>query len=116
MKTSSLKAKGRRCAAEVKDLLLAHEKSLESGDIMVASSGCTGEDLLLSPQAQAIFPFVVECKNQERLSIWQALDQAKSHQKREDHIPVLFFKRNRSELYVALPASKFLYHFSRGKR
>ena len=38
--------------------------------------GDSGEDILLSPAARKLFPFSVECKNQEKLNIWSSLEQA----------------------------------------
>lgn len=108
MKTSSCKAKGRRAAQEVKDLLLSYCLDLESGDITVTPSGVPGVDLHLSPKAKLIYPFCIECKNQESLQIWKALEQAQSHKKHELECPVLFFKRNHSNLYVALNANDFI--------
>lgn len=109
MKTSSAKAKGRRCSQEVKDLLLASSPDLQEADIVVTPSGVPGVDLHFSSKAQEKYPFVVECKNQEKLQIWSALEQAESHIKNSStYIPVLFFRRNRSKLYVALEAKDFL--------
>jgi hypothetical protein len=106
LKTSSAKAKGRRACAEVKELLLKYAPELQPDDIIVTSSGDTGEDLKLSPKAREVYPWAAECKNQETLSIWAALQQAEGH---SDKYPgVLFFKRNRSKLYVAMDAEEFL--------
>ena len=106
MKTSSAKAKGRRCAQEAKEKLLKYSQ-LEDGDVVVTSSGETGEDLKLSPLAKKVFPFTFECKNVEKLNIWSALDQAESHAK-ADEIPAVVFKRNRSKQFVALDFEAFL--------
>jgi hypothetical protein len=57
----------------------------------------------LSPAARNLFPYSVEAKNVEKLNIWSALDQA-AENSREDSNPLLFFKRNRSKLYVAFEA------------
>lgn len=114
MRTSSCKAKGRRASQEVKDLLLRYS-DLEEADIIVTPSGVTGPDLLLSPLAQGYFPFAIEAKNQEKISIWQAIDQAKGHLKKDHEIPLLFFKRNRSELMVCLRAEDFIRNWSRFK-
>ena len=110
MKTSSAKAKGRRCSQEVKELILSSFKGeLKPDDIIVTSSGETGVDLKLSPLAQELFPFAVECKNVEKLNIWEALKQTESHLKDgSEVIPALFFKRNRTGLYAALPAEVFV--------
>lgn len=109
MKCSSAKAKGRRGAAEVKALLHKYALDLKDGDILVTPSGVTGPDLHLSPAAFAVFPFAVESKNQESVSIWKAFTQAEEHATSLDgSIPTLFFKRNRSELMVCLKAEDFI--------
>ncbi len=106
MRASSAKAKGRRACAEVKDLMLTHAPELQPDDIVITGSGDTGEDLKLSPLARSIYPLAIECKNQESLNIWAALEQAKGHS--EKYPGVVFFRRNRSKLYVALEAEEFV--------
>ena len=109
MKTSSCKAKGRRAAQETKDMLLKYAPDLKPDDILVTSSGVTGEDLVLSPAAQEIMPYTFECKNVEKLNVWDGLKQAASHAlKKPQAIPLLVFRRNRSDLYVALKLEDFL--------
>lgn len=54
--------------------------------------GAGGEDVQLSPRARQLFPFSVECKNTERLSLWAALAQANANAK--GHTPLLVAKRN----------------------
>ena len=106
MKSSSAKAKGRRCATEVKTIILSLFGSLLDADIVVTSSGETGEDLKFSPAARALLPISVECKNQERLNIWDALEQCEENS--GEYTPVVFFRRNRSDLYAAIPAKDLL--------
>ena len=108
MKTASAKNKGRRASQEIKELLLKYSKDLQDEDFIVTPSGVTGPDVHLSPAAKKQFPIVIEAKNQESISIWAALEQAKSHQKLDAEVPVLFFRRNRSELYACLPADDFV--------
>lgn len=107
MKTSSAKAKGRRACQDVQELLYKYAVHLQPGDIEVTSSGVTGEDIKLSPAARDVYPFVIECKNQEKLNIWSAIEQAKTHVKGVE-VPLLFFKRNRSDLMVCLSAEDFM--------
>lgn len=111
MNIKSAKAKGRRCSQEVKNLLLRFGRFLFDDDIQVTPSSVPGADLHLSPAAQKIFPFAIECKNQEKLQIWAALEQCAGHTSTLNQIPVLFFKRNKSELYVALKAEDFIKNF-----
>lgn len=112
MKTASAKAKGRRCAAELRDTLLEWAPDLKPDDIVVTSSGDTGEDLKLSPAARAVYPYVVECKNVEKLNVHEAYAQAVSHwQSRgsnKEEFPVLFFKRNHTDMKVVLSLEHFL--------
>lgn len=68
--------------------------------------GQSGVDVQLSPAARKIYPFSIECKAQEALSIWSALQQAEDN--KGNHTPLLAFKRNRSEIYVALKLEDFL--------
>lgn len=52
----------------------------------------------------------VEVKNQERLNIWSALAQSQRDTEADGNgdIPAVFFKRNRSGWYVALPLPNFI--------
>jgi hypothetical protein len=93
MKTRSAKNKGKRLQNDVRDLILETFKQLEPDD-------------LLSPAARKLFPFSVECKNQEKLNIWSSLQQAEDNA--GEHIPLVVFKRNRSKTYVAFELDKLM--------
>lgn len=99
MLTSSAKAKGRRCAQRVRDILIDH-LSLSEDSILVTSSGAHGPDLTLTGQARSAFPFAIECKNQERLNIWGAIEQAERNAK--DLTPMVIITRNRSKMYAVI--------------
>ena len=65
--------------------------------------GESGADVKLSPKAQKLWPLPgIECKNQEAISIWKAIEQAKVH----DENWILFFTRNRTPVYAVLDAEK----------
>lgn len=115
MRVSSLKAKGRRCSAAARQLLLDYAKELSPDDIQVTSSGVTGPDLTFSKEARYRYPLAVECKNVERLNVFEALAQAKSHQRNDDEIPTLVFTRNHEELYVAMRLQDLLELLQREK-
>ena len=107
MKTRSGKAKGRRLQNKIRDVLLEHfSDKLEPDDVKVAIMGESGEDIKLSPAARKLIPYSFECKNQEKLSIWEALNQAKENS--GDYPPVLIFKRNRSKTYVTIELEEFI--------
>ena len=106
MKTSSAKAKGRRLQQKVRELLLETFTELEPDDIRSTSMGVSGEDLQLSPAARKLIPFAIECKNQEKLNVWDSLKQAEENS--GDYSPVLIFKRNRSKTYAVINIEKFI--------
>ena len=95
MKTSSKKGKGRRLQNYVKNTLLEAFKSLEEDDVKAAIMGESGEDIKLSPAAKRKIRYSFECKNVERLNIWQAIEQSETNC--EDRTPDVVFKRNRSK-------------------
>ena len=106
MKPRSAKNKGKRLQNKVRDLILEKFNSLESDDVRSITMGESGEDILLSPAARKLFPFSVECKNQEKLNIWKSLEQSETNSGK--HIPIVIFKRNRTKTYVALEFKKLL--------
>ena len=106
MKTSSKKGKGRRLQNFVRDRLLLSFPTLEPDDVKAAIMGESGEDIKLSPAARKKIPYSFECKNQERLSIWESLKQAVTNC--NDRCPVLIFKRNHSKTYAVIDIDKFM--------
>ena len=106
MKPRSAKNKGKRLQNKVRDLILEKFNILESDDVRSITMGDSGEDILLSPAARKLFPFSVECKNQEKLSIWSALEQAEENS--GNHSPLVIFKRNRTKIYAVLEFDKLL--------
>lgn len=106
MKPQSAKAKGRKLCKEVK-ARLDDTFGFRDGDVEVRSSGANGVDLMLSPHARTLFPYSVEAKNVEKLSIWSALAQAEENTLAGTQ-PLLIFSRNRSKKYVALDLEHFL--------
>jgi hypothetical protein len=109
MKTSSAKSKGRRLCSAVKEILHEWSPDIPYDDILVTSSGVTGEDLKLSARALEVYPYTLECKNHERLNIWEALKQAQGHAAGKPLTPLLLFTRNREKhIYVTLKFQDFL--------
>ena len=106
MKTRRAKNKGKRLQNKVRDLLLETFSDLEPDDIRSAIMGETGEDIKLSPAARRLIPYSFECKNQEKINIWDSLQQAEENCGVYD--PVLIFKRNRSKTYAVINIEKFI--------
>ncbi len=113
MKTRSAKAKGRAGQQLVRDELRKKynfqvaDTTIIDADIESRQMGGSGVDIILSPSAQRYIPFDIEVKVQENLNIWAALKQAEDNTK-EGRIPLLCFKRNRTEMYACLKLTDLL--------
>lgn len=109
MKTRSAKNKGKRLQKQVQQLLLEKtgHTGLVDGDIENTVMGESGRDIKLSPAAEKVIPFDIECKNQEKLNIWSALTQARDNTK-DGRIPMLVFSKNRSDIYAVIQLEKLL--------
>ena len=106
IKPSSAKNKGRRFQQEIRDVILEAFPSLHADDVRSTSMGAPGEDITLSHAARIAFPYSVECKNVERLNIWEAIGQAKENS--AGHTPLVAMKKNNHEAWVAIPLEKFI--------
>ena len=104
--TKSVKAKGRRLQNLVRDLLRSAFSFLHEDDIKSQTMGMGGEDIVLSPLARKSIPYSFECKNVERLNVWDAIEQANTNSK--DRIPVVVMKKNRKNAYAVLPLEEFI--------
>ena len=106
MKTRSAKNKGKRLQNNVRDLLLETFTQLEPDDVRSTTMGESGEDIQLSPAARKLIPFAFECKNQEKLNIWESYSQAVDNCK--DYEPVVVIKRNNHKPLVVVDAEYFV--------
>ena len=97
MKPSSAKAKGRNFQNKVRKLILEH-LPIDERDIKTAVMGESGMDIKLSSKAQEIFPFAVECKKVEKISIWKCYEQACENA--DDLTPLLIFSKNNSKILI----------------
>ena len=102
MSTRSRKAKGRALQNLVVNKLYSiadkvlHISFLSRGDIKGAVMGETGADIKFSPAAQKVFPFNIECKNQEKFKgIYDAYAQCQEHE--GPHESVVIIKMNRQK-------------------
>jgi len=101
MSAASCKGKGRTLQNETKENLYKYFPDLEEGDIRTAIMGESGRDIIFSPLGDRVVPFDIECKNQETLSIWEFMKQAIANAG-EGRIPLLVFRRNRSDTYCTM--------------
>ena len=105
MKVQSGKAKGRRLQQWVRDLLV-ESLDIHPEDIESRSMGAGGEDLIMSRAARQSFPYSIECKNQEKINVWSAYDQATENS--GNYTPIVVIKRNRSKPLVVIDAESFI--------
>ena len=105
MKTQSAKAKGRRLQQWFRDLLI-EKLNIHPDDIESRSMGAGGEDLIMARAAREKFPYSVECKNQEKINLWESYNQAQQNSK--NHEPVVILKRNNSKPLILVDAEYFV--------
>jgi hypothetical protein len=105
MKPGSAKAKARRLQNKIAEAIRQHF-NLSENDVQPAVMGETGSDIKLSDFARECFPYAIECKNTERLRLYDALDQAGRNA--NGLTPLLIFSRNRGEVYGCVKWDDFL--------
>jgi len=109
MKPQSAKAKGRNLQKWVRDQLI-EQLNIHPEDIESRSMGAGGEDLIMARAAREKFPFSIECKNVEKLNVWEAYDQAKANS--GVYEPIVVMKKNHKKPLVVIDAEYFIKNFS----
>lgn len=111
MKTQSAKAKGRRLQQWVRERLIevlqVHPEDIES-----RSMGAGGEDLIMARAAREKFPHSIECKNVEKLNVWDAYDQAVANA--GNYEPLLIMKKNGKKPLAVVDADYLINLYSNG--
>lgn len=105
MKTQSAKAKGRRLQKEFRNLLI-EKLNIHPEDIESRSMGASGEDLIMARAAREKFPYSIECKNVEKLNVWDAYKQAEANKGK--HEPIVVMKKNNTKALVVIDAEYFV--------
>jgi len=105
MKTSSAKAKGRKLQQWFTQLLVETLR-VDEEDIESRPMGSQGEDIIMGKQTRQVFPYSVECKNQEAVNVWKAYEQATENCK--GYEPLVVIKRNRTKPLVLVDAEYFV--------
>jgi hypothetical protein len=105
MKTSSAKAKGRKLQQWFANLLV-NTLGLDKDDLESRPMGSQGEDIIMGKQSRDKFPYSIECKNQERVNVWNAYDQASENCK--GYEPLVVIKKNRTKPLVVIDAEHFV--------
>ena len=68
--------------------------------------GAGGEDLIMARAAREKFPYSIECKNQEKLNIWESYKQASDNAGKYE--PIVVIKRNNQKPLVLIDAEYFV--------
>jgi hypothetical protein len=111
MRPQSAKAKGRRLQQWVRDQLIEHLE-VHPEDIESRSMGAGGEDLIMARAARQKFPHSIECKNVEKLNVWDAYDQAATNC--GDYEPIVVMKKNGKKPLVVVDAEYYIKLHSQG--
>ena len=107
MNTATRKAKGKRLQKYVCNLILKFFPILSDKDVISIRMGRPGEDVQLSDKAKKIFPYSIECKNQERMKyLWEAYEQAISNSKNLE--PLVIIKIKKKKPLVVIDAEYFI--------
>lgn len=101
---ASRKAKGRNLQKYVVEAIRS-AFNLSDLDVRSTSMGASGEDVLMSEKAKELFPYSIECKNQERLNLWDAWDQCVNN---ASHNPLLVVKKNRKPVLAIVTFDHFI--------
>lgn len=107
MRPQSCKAKGRKLQQEVAQDIKDTFTNLIDNDVQSVSMGANGEDIVMSPLAESMFPYSVECKNVEKLNVWKAIEQNEGNAPR-GKTPILVISKNRTNPFVVIPWTHFL--------
>jgi hypothetical protein len=105
MKPQSAKAKGRLLQQWVRDKLI-EILDIHPEDIESRSMGAGGEDLIMARAARKSFPMSIECKNVEKLNIWDAYEQASANC--GDYQPIVVMKKNGKKPLVVVDAEYYI--------
>jgi len=84
------------------------EFGLPAEDVVSVPMGSPGLDILLSNRAREVFPYGVECKRVEKLSIPKWCRQCTTNAEKEGLIPLLVYRRSREEPMAVLRWADFI--------
>ena len=68
--------------------------------------GASGEDVIMARAAREKFPFSVECKNVQKLNVWDAYEQAQANC--NGYEPIVVMKKNHKKPLVVIDAENFI--------
>ena len=110
IKISSRKGKGREFQKEIcrqisKLLDIEYNQQDDNCQIKSRTMGLSGVDIILTNEARILFPFSIECKNVEKLNLWESIKQAKSNAIKDEWL--LFCKKNNTNPIIIMDIELF---------
>jgi hypothetical protein len=107
MKPQSCKQKGRKFQQEIAQSIKDTFPVLRDNDVKSVSMGAGGEDIVMSPLAEELFHYSIECKCVEKLNVMNAIEQAVANTVR-GKTPVLAMRKNRTKPYAVVRWDHFM--------
>lgn len=110
MQSASRKKKGRKLQNKVRDDLreMGKEFGLVDDDLCARQMGGAGVDIICSPSARRVFPFDIECKNQEALNVFAEFTKHYAKYKKTKNLKLLIHSKNHSDTLVTMRWKTFL--------
>lgn len=105
--TATKKEKARRHQTGVAERIRA-ALSLPDEDVVPRPMGSPGIDIMLSDRAREQFPYGIECKRVETLSIPSWWKQCEKNAEDEGLKPMLIFRKNREPNMVVMRFDDFM--------
>ena len=81
---------------------------LDSDDIRTPVGCETGEDIKLTKKAREIIGLSIECKNQKKFNLWQALRQSSANCPDGACEAVVFKEHGRAKMFIVVPLDHYL--------
>lgn len=105
--TASCKNKARK---HQQDIATAIQTALHlpEEDVVSRPMGSPGLDIMLSERARHMFPYGIEAKRTEKLSIPAWWEQCEENAKKEGLKPMLVYRQNRGRAMVVMQFADFL--------
>ena len=105
--TAACKQKGRDHQKYVA-ALIQKAFNLPEEDVVSRPMGSPGLDIMLSGRARGLFPFGIECKRTEKLSIPAWWKQCTDNADKEGLMPMLVYRQNHGRAMVVMQFTDFL--------
>ena len=110
MKARSAKNKGKRLqkwvCEKIADIFeIEYDQSNDQCEIHSREMGLSGVDVVIRGELQKKFPFSIECKNTEKLRLYEAIEQARANSGEDDWL--LIHKKNHSSPIVIMDWGSF---------